>query len=790
MKFLFLLSCFFLVLNCTTQLNAQCEPPVILKQPESKTVCAGSTVFFQVVSSGSDSTYQWQKNGINIPGVGATSSVYIINSPTPADSGTYTVFISNACGSITSDPATLTVDSPPAITIQPQDQTVCEGATATFSVTATGGSLSFQWNKNGIAIAGATSSTYTTPPVTSADNGAIFNVVVTNSCGSITSSDASLIVGSSFTFTTTNLSPTTENGADGSIIFTITSGTGSFLYSINNGVSFETSNTFLGLSAGVYNLVVKDGCGMQTCQVILFSPQIAAGRVNTPLFGSSLGSNIISFTQPSHGTVTINPDGTYVYQPNECFSGNDSFTYNVTSPCGQTTNTVLIVISFWTSCIEDPTDPIYNPFPTKKLPEDYYPCVLFNRFENGDFVYRMWHQGPTGIAMSASQDGIHWKFVGNTNLEGTHSCVIFNEKGFRNHSSKYRYIIWFWTGKISTDVGAIQYSFSNDGIHWLNPQPITQNPSKPLVFGAQGTPFYQVFGPGFVLFNPHAQSIKGMPYTFPFVMFYDISNGSPTPGAHAVGLAYSKNGINWNRYGSNPILSPGNSTDWDGTNVFRPSMIKVEGTYHLFYSGSNATIDPATTVSYAHGIGHASSNDGVNWIKDSDNPIFIFSDGVEWRNSRTYTPFVLYDDFKNVRQRNSTSSSQNPNCLANFLKMWFGGGMGTTIGKNQGIGYATWPCCENPKIIFPPSDFIGIIKKNEFVTQTEFILIAKWKASPSPEVKSYHIFQNGKIVATIAANKPLKFKTRLSLKNSNFEIAAVSENNIESLHVALRIVNE
>lgn len=239
-------------------------------------------------------------------------------------------------------------------------------------------------------------------------------------------------------------------------------------------------------------------------------------------------------------------------------------------------------------------------------------------------------------------------------------------------------------------------------------------------------------------------------------------------------------------------MSPGNSNDWDGTNVFRPSLIKVEGTYHLFYSGSNVTIDSDTTVPYAHGIGHASSTDGLNWIKDPDNPIFIYSDGIEWRNSRSYTPFVLYDDFENICQSScdSESSLQNPICLANFLKMWFGGGMGTTIGKNQGIGYAIWPCCKKPRLTLPPSDFIGIIKKNEFATQKEFILIAMWKASPSPQVKSYRIFKNGKIVATIAANKPLKFKIPLSSKHFYFEIAAVSKNNIESLRVPIRIVNE
>src|SRR5580765_149301 len=83
----------------------------------------------------------------------------------------------------------------PSISAQPQSQTVTAPVTATFSVTATGTApLSYQWNKNGAAISGATSATYTTPATTSADNGAKFTVVVTNSAGSITSDPASLTV--------------------------------------------------------------------------------------------------------------------------------------------------------------------------------------------------------------------------------------------------------------------------------------------------------------------------------------------------------------------------------------------------------------------------------------------------------------------------------------------------------------------------------------------------------------------------------------------------------------------
>jgi hypothetical protein len=68
------------------------------------------------------------------------------------------------------------------------------GLSATFAVTATGSSLQYQWSKNGATIAGATSSTYTTPAVTFADAGSTYTVTVNNSDGTVTSKAASLTV--------------------------------------------------------------------------------------------------------------------------------------------------------------------------------------------------------------------------------------------------------------------------------------------------------------------------------------------------------------------------------------------------------------------------------------------------------------------------------------------------------------------------------------------------------------------------------------------------------------------
>jgi hypothetical protein len=83
----------------------------------------------------------------------------------------------------------------PYINTQPASQTVNAGQTATFSVVAAGTPpLSYQWQKNGADITGATSASYTTPATTAADSGEMFRVVVSNSAGKVTSNSAALTV--------------------------------------------------------------------------------------------------------------------------------------------------------------------------------------------------------------------------------------------------------------------------------------------------------------------------------------------------------------------------------------------------------------------------------------------------------------------------------------------------------------------------------------------------------------------------------------------------------------------
>lgn len=122
----------------------------------------------------------------------------------------FLVCLIGGCGSSSSSPNG-NGNSKPVITFQPANATVAAGQQATFMVTATGmAPLSYQWQKDGANISGATSASYTTPAATSADNGSAFDVVVTNSVGSATSQQAMLTVSSGSGAPTITTQPTNQ----------------------------------------------------------------------------------------------------------------------------------------------------------------------------------------------------------------------------------------------------------------------------------------------------------------------------------------------------------------------------------------------------------------------------------------------------------------------------------------------------------------------------------------------------------------------------------------------------
>ena len=130
-----------------------CSPPGAHISAASATeFCKGGSVVLNSSVSGSV-TYQWKKNGANI--ANATSASY-----TAKSNGNYTLKVTNSCGSTISNAIKVTVDPLPGATITPSGTvSICSGDSIKLKAN-TGTSLTYKWKRNGVTIAGATSSNY------------------------------------------------------------------------------------------------------------------------------------------------------------------------------------------------------------------------------------------------------------------------------------------------------------------------------------------------------------------------------------------------------------------------------------------------------------------------------------------------------------------------------------------------------------------------------------------------------------------------------------------------------
>lgn len=165
-------------------------PPRITGQPQSRAAAPGTAVSFTVTAEGTELSYQWKRGTTNVGGNAATLT---LTAAAEADAGTYTVVVSNPFGSRTSEPATLSVVPPPVITQPPVSRTAKEGATVSFSVTATGSNLSYQWRRGTTPIGGATQAKLTLGGVGAQDVGS-YSVIVSNGATSVTSEPVTLTV--------------------------------------------------------------------------------------------------------------------------------------------------------------------------------------------------------------------------------------------------------------------------------------------------------------------------------------------------------------------------------------------------------------------------------------------------------------------------------------------------------------------------------------------------------------------------------------------------------------------
>ena len=161
--------------------NASGMTPYIWRQPVSSvTGNQGQTVTVTTGIRGAGTTYQWYTiNGVSVSGQTGSSLVF-----TPAatnESGSYYVVATSASGAVTSSIVNITIYGAPGIIQQSLTQLeIFSNSTPTLYVTASGASLAYQWNLNGVAIPKATNSTYTVPSI---QQSGVYGCAVTNFAG-------------------------------------------------------------------------------------------------------------------------------------------------------------------------------------------------------------------------------------------------------------------------------------------------------------------------------------------------------------------------------------------------------------------------------------------------------------------------------------------------------------------------------------------------------------------------------------------------------------------------------
>lgn len=188
---------------------------VINASPISQSVCAGGLAHFDVTATSSgDLSYQWQHNGAALTDgwtswgsyiSGATSAALNISGVADGDLGIYDcVIAATDCTSVISAGASLAMNDGATILQSPLPASACAGSGAQFSVSASGGQVSYVWRKDGVEltdgptgtgsmISGAGSALLSISSVSSADAGT-YDCYVANDCGSDTSAGAGLTI--------------------------------------------------------------------------------------------------------------------------------------------------------------------------------------------------------------------------------------------------------------------------------------------------------------------------------------------------------------------------------------------------------------------------------------------------------------------------------------------------------------------------------------------------------------------------------------------------------------------
>ena len=274
------------------------HPNTTATDPADQTVCQGTSASFSTTATGDNVHYAWTLDGS--PFDGDNSSITVPTGSLTPGAHTVGLTVTGSCGTVTQS-ATLTVNENTTAS-DPADQTVCQGATASFSTTATGTNIHYAWTLDGSPFNGD-NPTINVPTGSLTPGAHTVGLTVTGACGTV-SQTASLTVNAP-TATTDPADQSVCQGTDAHFS-TTASGTGPFHYAWTlDGSPFDGDNSSItvptgALSPGNHTVTVTTtgSCGSATQTAIL------SVNNSTPVI--TLSSTSATMWPPNHTYQTFN----------------------------------------------------------------------------------------------------------------------------------------------------------------------------------------------------------------------------------------------------------------------------------------------------------------------------------------------------------------------------------------------------------------------------------------------------------------------------------------------------